>query len=152
MPTPLQKFLIAPLKSGYQTNVKPWLIADDAYAILRNAYTWRGRVKKRIGGRVLNQGVPPAVQQQFTRFRVQVGTLDGFGDLTAFVPRTGIVPNVTPAIGQMFSIGDDFYTVNALGNPALLLKSNPLTTTATFDTTTGQFVFVNASPTAHYTL
>ena len=139
MPTPLQKFLIAPLKSGMQTNVKPWLIADDAYSILRNAYTWRGRVKKRVGGRVMNQGVPPAVQQQFTRLRINVGTTDFLGNAA------GNVPGVTFAVGQMFSIGPDYYTVNTAGNPSPLLATNPATA-GTYSTNTGAFTFTGAVP------
>lgn len=141
MPTPLQKFLIAPLKSGYQTNVRPWLIADDAYELLRNAYTWRGRVKKRVGGRVMDQSQPIPLQQQFTRLRLRVGTTDAFGNAAGNIPN----PGAAPAIGQMFTIGDDYFTVNALGNPAPLLATNPATA-GTFDTTTGAFTFGNAAP------
>lgn len=154
MPTPLQKFLIAPLKSGYQSNVKPWLIANDAYQILRNAYTWRGRVKKRVGARVMKQSVPINQQQQFTRFRLQVATTDPItGDATGFVPRTGFVPNATPAIGQMFSIGNDYFTVDTLGAPADLLSTNLGVLVHTYDTTSGfatsgQFIFNNATPNA----
>lgn len=141
MPNPLQKFLIAPLQSGMQTNVKPWIIGNDAYAILRNAYTWRGRVKKRVGARVMDQSKPPAVQQQFTRLRLQVTTTDGFGDIVGNIPN----PGAAPAIGQMFSIGNDYFTVSALGNPAPLLATNPATL-GIFDTTIGAFVFSGATP------
>lgn len=138
MPTPLQKFLIAPLKSGQQSNVKPWLIANDAYESLRNAYTWRGRVKKRVGARVMDQSKPIPLQQQFTRLRIRIDTTDAGGNAA------GIVPGVVFAIGQMFSIGDDYYTVNALGNPAPLLSTDPLSFGNTYDTTTGAYTFFNA--------
>src|SRR6266567_3178761 len=137
MPTPLQKFLIAPLKSGYQTNVKPWLISNDAYQLLRNAYTWRGRVKKRVGARVMKQSVPISQQQQFTRFRLQVGTTDAFGNAA------GIVPGIVFAVGQMFSIANDYFTVDVAGNPAPMLATNPVTA-GTYSTVTGAFTFGNA--------
>lgn len=135
---PLQSFLIAPLKSGVQTNRKPWLIADDAYELLRNVYTWRGRVKKRIGARVMDQAQPQALQQQFTRLRANIGTTNGAGNLAGNTP-----VGVTPAIGQMFSIAGKYYIVNALGNPAALLQDGT-TAVATYDTTTRAFVFVGA--------
>lgn len=136
MPSPLQKFLIAPLKSGQQTNLKPWLITNDAYESLRNAYTWRGRVKKRFGARVMDQGPDEEFQQQYTRLRLVVGTTDAFGNAVGNIP----APGAAPAIGQMFTIGDDYFTVNALGNPTPLLATNPATG-GTLDTTTGAFSF-----------
>ncbi|MGJ0429581.1 hypothetical protein [Methylobacter sp.] len=139
MPAPLQKFLIAPLKSGQQNNVKPWLIANDAYESLRNAYTWRGRVKKRVGARVMDQSKPLPLQQQFTRLRLQVDTTDLFGNAA------GVVPGTVFAVGQMFSIGDDYFTVNVAGNPAPLLSTNPAAA-GTYDTTTGAYTFLNANP------
>ena len=139
MAVPLQRFLIAPLVSGQQTNVKPWLIANDAYESLRNSYIWRGRLKKRFGGRVMDQSQPIARQQQFTRLRINVGTTNGAGGLIGFVP--GAIFKV----GQMFSIGTVYYTVNALGNPAPLLSTNPASA-FTYDTTLGTFTVLNAAP------
>ncbi len=136
MPIPLQKFLIAPLKSGYQTNVKPWLIADDAYELLRNVYTWRGRVKKRVGAQVMDPSKPSQERQQFTRLRILVATTDINGDAS------GTVPGTIFAIGQMFSIGANTFIVNVLGNPADLLTDPLSALVNTFDTTTGAFNFV----------
>lgn len=36
------RFLIAPMQSGLQTNLRPWLIQDDAFSQLNNAYLFRG--------------------------------------------------------------------------------------------------------------
>jgi hypothetical protein len=48
---PIDKFIIGYTddKSGYQTNVLPWLLPDNAFEVMKNAYTWRGRVRKRVG-------------------------------------------------------------------------------------------------------
>jgi len=48
---PIDKFIIGYTddKSGVQTNFQPWLLPDNAYQSMINAYTWRGRVRKRIG-------------------------------------------------------------------------------------------------------
>ncbi len=136
---PLQSFLIAPLKSGVQTNKKPWLIADDAYELLRNVYCWRGRVKKRFGARVMDQSVTVNRQQELTRLRVKVGTTDALGDAIGFVPG-----NIF-AIGQMFSIGSIYFTVNELGAPAALLSTNSLMV-GTYNTVLGTYTFLNSVP------
>jgi hypothetical protein len=41
--------LIAPFKNGLVTYFKPWIIGDDAFPSINNAYTWRGSVRKREG-------------------------------------------------------------------------------------------------------
>ena len=41
--------LIAPYKSGLIKYYQPWLIGDDAFADIFNAYAWRGAVRKREG-------------------------------------------------------------------------------------------------------
>src|SRR6266403_1845656 len=139
MPNPLQKFLIAPLKSGQETVIKPWLISNDAYAELRNTYVWRGRVKKRVGGRVMDQSQPEQEQQLFTRLRIAVGVTDPItGNLASTVPGS------VYAIGQMFSISDFTFTVNQLGTPANLLFIPGIVTSATYNTNTGAFSFVGA--------
>ena len=69
-----QRFLIAPYQSGVQTNLKPWLIPDDALAQLTNAYVYRGRVRKRFGS-VLLQGSTPTegYEQLQSRLRINIG-------------------------------------------------------------------------------
>ena len=41
--------LIAPFKSSLVKYYKPWIIGNDAFPVIDNAYTWRGQVKKREG-------------------------------------------------------------------------------------------------------
>ncbi len=125
------RFYIGPYDtdSGQQTNYKPYLIPDNAFASLYNAYVFRGRVRKRFGSRWL--GDSPLL----TRLRVNLGNTDGAGDIATFVPLdSAITPIATPAIGQMFSIGTQVFTVVALGAPAVMLISGTATS-ATFDTT-----------------
>ena len=138
------RFLIAPMQSGLQTNLRPWLIQDDAFSQLNNAYLFRGRVRKRFGGRLMGSGWPSAAQEpNYSRFRIAlsggagVGTTDGSGNAT------GTVPGAMGAIGQMFSIGTELYTVNALGTPVVMLDTGA-TTTKTFDTSTGVYTFEGA--------
>jgi len=132
----MDRFFIAPFddKSGLQRNVKPFMITDEAFASLNNAYAWRGRIRKRFGSRWLDN------TQDLTRLRVNVGTTNNTGALS------GTVPAMAGAIGQMFSIGQNFFTVNALGTPANLLIDGTATT-ATFNTSTGSFVFTGSAAT-----
>lgn len=137
------RFLIAPLEDGLDTSVKPWLIPDTAYERLNNAYVYRGRVRKRFGSYLMNPNVSVDVAQQSSRLRIAltggacVGITDGVGDAT------GTVPGTIFKVGQMFSIGDVFYTVSVAGLPAVMLRTDA-TTTATYNTTTGVYIFVGA--------
>lgn len=105
---PYDKFFIGPPNKGQQTDVKPWLIMDQAFVRLNNAYTWRGSVKKRPGARVMNGAVSDIQQPLLTRLRMIIGTTNGAGALAA----TPLPIQV--AIGQLFSCGDEAYTVNQL--------------------------------------
>jgi len=132
------RFMIAPLNTGLQTDVRPWLIPDDAFSLLNNAYVFRGRVRKRFGSLLMNGSVDPGVAQLNSRVRIQVDTTDGAGNAA------GTVPGSTFKVGQLFSIGDEIFTVNALGAPAAMLKTGA-TVTATYNTTTGAYNFVGAA-------
>lgn len=123
------RFMIAPINTGLETDLRPFLIPDDAFARLINAYVFRGRVRKRFGSRLMNENVSATVAQQYSRLRVQVGTLD--------VPISP-VPGTLFKIGQMFSVGDQMFTVYQLGTPAAMLATGP--GTGTYNTTTGAFV------------
>jgi hypothetical protein len=141
---PMDRFYIGPYdkNSGLRTDVKPFVIPEEAFSKLQNAYVFRGRVRKRFGSRWLSN------TQIGTRLRVALtGTTDPVtGNYTGNVPINTVsaAPIVMPAIGQMFSIGAEVYTVVALGTPANLLISGA-TTTATFNTTTGAVVFTGAT-------
>jgi hypothetical protein len=136
---PQDKFLIAPIENGLQTNLRPFLIMDDAFERLSNAYTFRGRVRKRFGedtfGLIgLNRDIPSS------RLRVRIGVLTGAHGLAVTVPGSLF------AVGQMFSIGDEFLTVTTTGLPAPLLDSGvPPCAVATFNTTTGALVIAGSA-------
>jgi len=147
------RFSVGPMKSGLQTGMKPFAIADDAYAQLNNAYIYRGRLRKRFGSRFVPIQIAPTngYEHLSSRLRIKIGTTDAVtGNFTAktvpvSAPNT---PIVTPAIGQIFSIGDAIYTVTALGVPANLLRSDGLpqgTHPATFNTTTGALNITNVN-------
>ena len=121
--------------SGYQTNVKPWLLPDNAFAKLENAYVYRGRVRKRLGS------VWTGYDQYGSRLRYQLTNTDGSGN------GSGTVPGVIFAVGQQFTINNDIFTVNALGTPATLLSTNP-SASMTYDTSTGAYTITTADANA----
>lgn len=130
----LDQFLIAPMTEGQQTDVAPWLIPDQAFSQLKNAYVWRGRVRKRFGSKFITPSVAPTAgfEQLTSRLRINLGNTDGSGDLA------GTVPGAIFKVGQMFSIGTDLFTVVALGAPGTMI-TNGAATTLTYDTTNGAY-------------
>ena len=125
---PMDKFLIAPLNTGLQTNLKNWLIMDDAFEMLQNAYIFRGRVSKRFGSYFTG-----TAGQLSSRLRINLGTTAGTtGNFS------GTVPGTIFGIGQMFAIGSTILTVYQTGTPAATHTTG--LATATYNTTTGALV------------
>lgn len=110
------------------------MIPDEAFAALNNAYCWRGRIRKRFGSRWLGN------TQDLTRLRIGLVTTDASGN-TVGVNVVPLVDNFN--VGQMFSIGSSFYTVYQTGTPAAMLIDGTATT-ATYNTSTGAYVFTGA--------
>jgi hypothetical protein len=50
-----EKIIIGPINKGLQTNREPFLIDNDSFPVLINAYQWRGRVKRKRGTALLNR-------------------------------------------------------------------------------------------------
>ncbi len=144
---PLDQFLIAPLSKGLQTDVEPWLIPEEAFAELRNAYVWRGRVRKRFGSTYIpTSNFTAGFEQLGSRLRVKMGTTDGSGDIASIDVGVGNAPGYTATtIGQMFSIGTHLFTVYQTGSPANMLRTGG--TLATFDTATGAFTITGSNAT-----
>lgn len=134
------RFLIAPLNSGLEADKRPWLIPDEAFAKLRNAYNFRGRIRKRFGAQLLqgSDSVDPSVAQLLSRLRVQIDTTDGAGNVAT------VVPGAIFKVGQLFSIGDEIFTVVVTGTPGIMLTTGTATV-HTYDTTTGAVVINGAA-------
>jgi hypothetical protein len=137
---PYDRFLIANYSDGLRTDLKPWIIPDEAFEKLTNAYVFRGRVRKRWGSVYMGLGDADSsnLNQLFSRFRINVGMTSGSG------AATGTVPSGMGALGQMFSIGDEIYTVYISTPGAQPMLDTGFSTTATFDISNGDFVFAGA--------
>lgn len=137
---PYDRFLIGPqgLNTGLQTDLKPFLIADDAFSQLTNAYVFRGRTRKRFGGLLMGNSTSTFTAPLLSRLRIDLGP-------TVMGALSGTVPGSLPwTIGVAFSIGSEIYTVvNPAGGPQVMLDTG-ITTTKTFDLSTGNFVFAGA--------
>lgn len=119
----LNSFLVAPYTSGLETNVEPWLLPEDAYATLQDAYVWRGRVKKRYGTATLG------ASDLTSRLRYTLTTTDGGGNVAAQA-----LP-FDAAVGMQFSIGTQVFTVNDVTVAAATPLLSTGAGTGTIDTT-----------------
>ncbi len=134
----MDRFLIAPLQTGLQTDTKPWLIMDDAFDYLQNAYVFRGRLRKRFGSQFMG------INQFTSRLRTSLASGGaGVGITTAGGNAAGNVRTILGdatlpvGMGQMFSIGTEVYTVisNTAGPQDMLATQGA----GTFNVTNGDF-------------
>jgi hypothetical protein len=136
------RFMIAPNDGGLQTDLRPFMIPDNAFATMTNTYVFRGRVRKRFGSRPMQGSAGPVAgfETLASRLRINIGTTDGSGNLAVSVP------GVTTAgrTGMMFSVGNALFTVSLVGTPANMLSTTAAT--GTFNTTTGAVVITGATP------
>lgn len=134
---PQDRFLIAPYNTGMQNNLKPWLIPDDAFELMKNAYIWRGRIKKRFGSRVMNQTVDELDQSLYTRVGIKVGTTNGAGILG------GTVPGAIFKVGQIFSCSDGITTeIYSIVTPGAAMALSTGLGALSYDTANGMFGLV----------
>lgn len=145
---PLDRFLIAPLEVGLQTDVKPWLLPDSAYRQLNNAYIWRGRIRKRFGSRYMvpQTTAPSGFEQYPSRLSAILPVTSGTGLATGTLATDLTDPSFTVkiALGQQFSIGTQVFTIisNAAGAQPLLsidTATNLPSGTATCNFATGVY-------------
>lgn len=123
----MDRFLIAPINTGYETDLKPWLIPDDAFPTLENAYVFRGRIRKRFGSLLMG-----TINQ--SRFRINIGTTDVNGNIV-FTTLPGII--LKP--GAQFTAGNVTFTVttvpSVVGNAATLSTTSPFVGTVRLNST-----------------
>ena len=135
------RFLIAPIKTGLVTDVKPWQIPEDAYTRLANSYISKGSVRKRFGSTLIGGSSAISMLDQLnSRLRVLIDTTDGAG------AASGTVPGASFRIGQMFSIGDEIFTVVETGTPGTMITTGA-STVMTYNTTNGAYVFTGSAKT-----
>lgn len=132
--------------AGLDTSLKPFLIPDNAFQSLNNAYVFRGRVRKRFGSRLMQGSTPPTpgYEQLQSRLRINLGILMSGHAYNLNTDLLEISGNIA-AIGQMFSMGDQIFTVYQDGD-----MYTTGSVTGTIDTATGIFTFTGSMPSAFY--
>lgn len=146
----MDRFLIAPFETGLQLNLKPWLIMDDAFAYLQNAYVWRGRVRKRFGSKYTGTGAATAAEiPLYSRLGIALTGGPGVG-ITGPLPvvtAIGAVPGASFHQGQMFSVADVTFTITHAAGIGNMLRSDGTGELATFDIATGNYsIRIDAHP------
>lgn len=143
---PLDKFLIAPINSGIQSNVRPWLIMEDAFVSLENMHSWRARVEKRYGTQSMNPDLSGLSEQLFTRFRTTINEVLGQGLIQTNAAAFTVPGTPTFNLGSQFSVTDIttgtitiFTVINVAAGAQTLLRSDGSATVSTFDATTGAY-------------
>lgn len=131
----MDRFFIAPYNedSGLQSYYKPWLIPDQAFSELNNAYVFRGRVRKRFGSRWIGNN------SLVSRLRINIGTITA-GAFSGNVQTILADSDMPTSIGQSFSVGSIVFTVyNPAAGPQQMLRSDNSVSAATYDLTSSNF-------------
>lgn len=145
-----QSLVIANFKTGFETDREPFIINNDAFPTLTNAYVWRGRLRKKRGtallGRLQRQVVALAVGSTNDPGGLLTANIFTSLGLGAISPNETIIPGTVVVtigaqvfvestspngnIGNNAGAGPGFGTINYLTG-ALSVQTNPvLVTTA----------------------
>ncbi len=87
-----EKIVIGPFNKGLKNDRPPFMIDNDSFPVLLNAYQWRGRVKRKRGTSLLGR---------LSRF---LGTTDGSGNLIVTILPVPIETGIVS-----FTIGTDVF-------------------------------------------
>lgn len=128
-----QPLKITGMTTGLVQERENFLLPDDAYPILQNAYVWRERIKRKLGFQLLG------------RLQRNIGTTDGSGNATIT-----ITPNPLNLGIASFNVGTNIFTdptnpTASPSEPVTLLTNGP--GTATLNHTTGVLTILGSNAT-----
>ena len=121
-----EKIVIGPINQGLRTDREPFVIDNDSFPTLLNAYQWRGRVKRKRGTSLLG------------RLQRYIGSTDGSGNLTVTIspaPENGI---------SSIQVGSNIFTDPGGVGTVNLISNGP--GTATLVRTTGVLTITGSNP------
>ena len=113
-----EKIIVGPFNKGLRNDRPAFMIDDDSFPTLINAYQWRGRIKRKRGTSILG------------RLRTPIGTTNGAGNLTVTISPAPISSGIVS-----FIIGTDVFVDGGGANPVTLTTNS--TGSAVLDRTTG---------------
>lgn len=109
-----EKLVVGPINKGLRTDREPFVIDNDSFPTLVNAYQWRGRVKRKRGTSFLGR---------LNRF---LGTTNGSGNITVTINISSSSPpnpqSIQSEISQ-FVIGSDIFIDQGGGSPVSLVTN-----------------------------
>lgn len=113
----MQPLFIGPINLGVQQNLKPFMIPEDAFVDMLNAYVFRGRVEKKAGYQLLGR-----LRRGFTA--VSIGNFSSASSVYDLKTLLGIpITQVNSSIASGFTINIGAPTSQVLTD---LLAINPL--------------------------
>lgn len=113
-----EKIVVGPINNGLKTYREPFVIDNDSFPVLINAYQWRGRIKRKRGTSFL------------CRLQRFIGTTDAGGNLVVT-----ILPIPIPVGISTFVIGTDVFVDPGGASPVNLITNS--TGTGVLDRATG---------------
>jgi hypothetical protein len=123
----MEKIVVGPFNRGLRNDRTPFVIDNDSFPVLINAYQWRGRVKRKRG------------TSKLTRLKRFLGNTDGSGGLVVT-----ILPIPIPDGRSSFVIGSDVFTDPGGASSVNLITNSA--GTGTLDRATGVLTIVGSQP------
>jgi hypothetical protein len=123
-----QPLKITGMTTGLVQERENFLLPDDAYPTLQNAYVWRERIKRKKGFQLLG------------RLQRNIGTTNGSGNATITIGPLPIQSGIAS-----FTVGTNLFTDQGGSSPVTLLTSGP--GTATLNRATGVLTITGSNPT-----
>lgn len=138
-----QTLVVANFKTGYETDLPAFFINNDAFPVLNNAYTWRGRVKKKRGTSQLGR-----LQRSVTG---QPGSTDAMGNFLGFVNLLlgiGVTANIVPGT-FLATVGSVTVTEHNPPDGTLLFNGTPAPSGSFINYASTQLGLVMGTPNAN---
>jgi hypothetical protein len=124
-----EKIVVGPINRGLKSDREAFVIDNDSFPTLVNAYQWRGRVKRKRGTSLLGR---------LSRF---LAITDGSGNRVVTITPQPISSGIST-----FVIGSDIF-VDPGGASPVNLVTNSTTGSATLNRTTGVLTITTSQPT-----
>lgn len=144
-----EKIIVGPINRGLRNDRTPFVIDDDSFPVLMNAYQWRGRAKRKRGTSLLNRlmrffnSISASYNPTVPIVPITLGgggtgnLLTGFTNLLTKSPNASLVPG---SISIVDSTGPQTYTDNSAG-----ILTGSLGGSGTVNYSTGAFVITGGA-------